>query len=78
MYRTRGKFDKAVVRYFGGHIQARIQERILADYLGEQPVGTSIIVSTGMPAHAFVAHTPTMRIPMNISVIGAGDQRSSR
>ncbi len=59
--------DKAVVKYFGKHIQARVQERILSDYLGEQPVGTSIIVPTGMPAHPFVAHTPTMRVPMNIS-----------
>jgi O-acetyl-ADP-ribose deacetylase (regulator of RNase III) len=59
--------DKAVVKYFGEIIQQRIQERILADYLGEQPIGTCIIVPTGKPKHPFVAHTPTMRIPMNIA-----------
>jgi O-acetyl-ADP-ribose deacetylase (regulator of RNase III) len=43
-----------------------IQKQILDDYLGEQPVGTCIIVPTGYPSHPFVAHAPTMRVPMNI------------
>ena len=59
--------DRAVVKFFGESIQIRIQEYILEDFLGEQPVGTSIIVPTNNPVHPFVAHTPTMRIPMNIS-----------
>lgn len=59
--------DLAVVRFFGREVMDSIQHRIVEDYLGEQPVGTSLIVSTGHPAHPFVAHTPTMRIPMNIS-----------
>ena len=58
--------DLAVVRYFGTQIMELIQKRILEDYLGEQPVGTSIIVPTNNTSHPFVAHTPTMRIPMNI------------
>lgn len=58
--------DLAVVRYFGRHVMELIQKRILEDYLGEQPVGTSIIVPTGHVSHRFVAHTPTMRVPMNI------------
>jgi O-acetyl-ADP-ribose deacetylase (regulator of RNase III) len=58
--------DLAVVRFFGQHVMELIQKRILDDYLGEQPVGTSFIVQTGHPTHPFVAHTPTMRIPMNI------------
>jgi len=45
----------------------RVQERILQDYLGEQPVGTSIIVETGHHKHPFIAHTPTMRVPMPIA-----------
>jgi O-acetyl-ADP-ribose deacetylase (regulator of RNase III) len=44
----------------------RIQKLILEDYLGEQPVGTCIIVPTDHLAHPFVAHAPTMRVPMNI------------
>jgi O-acetyl-ADP-ribose deacetylase (regulator of RNase III) len=58
--------DLAVVRYFGPQIMERIQMQILADYLGEQPVGTSIIVPTDNATHPFVAHAPTMRVPMNI------------
>ena len=58
--------DLAVVRHFGTHLMSAIQQRILDDYLGEQPVGTSIIVPTGHLHHPFVAHTPTMRAPMNI------------
>jgi O-acetyl-ADP-ribose deacetylase (regulator of RNase III) len=59
--------DLAIVKFFGRHVMEEIQRRIVKDFLGEQPVGTSIIVGTGHPKHGFVAHTPTMRIPMNIS-----------
>ncbi|MEZ5305377.1 MAG: macro domain-containing protein, partial [Verrucomicrobiales bacterium] len=59
--------DLAIVRYFGRPLMEVIQARILRDYLGEQPVGTSFLVRTGMPERPFVAHTPTMRNPMNIS-----------
>jgi O-acetyl-ADP-ribose deacetylase (regulator of RNase III) len=59
--------DLAVVKFFGTEIQARIQKRILEDYCGEQPVGTAFIVETGRLDHPYVAHAPTMRIPMNIA-----------
>src|SRR5262249_35048980 len=58
--------DLAVVRFFGRHVMERIQKQILEDYLGEQPVGTCIIVPTDHAMHSFVAHAPTMRVPMNI------------
>lgn len=58
--------DLAVVRHFGRHVMERVQQIILEDFLGEQPVGTSVIVPTDNPAHPFVAHAPTMRVPMNI------------
>lgn len=58
--------DLAIINYFGREIQDRIQEIILRDYLGEQPVGTSFLVETGALAHPWLAHTPTMRVPMNI------------
>ena len=57
--------DLAVHRFFGG-VQAQIQARIREDFLGEQPVGTAILVPTGHERHRWVAHAPTMRIPMNI------------
>ena len=58
--------DLAVVRFFGRGVPERIQRAILDDHLGEQPVGTCVIVPTGHAAHPFVAHAPTMRVPMNI------------
>ena len=62
-----GGVDAAIVRFFGDELMQRVQRRILDEYLGEQPVGTSMIVETGHPKHPFVAHTPTMRIPLNIA-----------
>ena len=58
--------DLAVVRFFGRHVMEQIQRLILDDFLGEQPVGTCIIVPTDHAAHPYVAHSPTMRVPMNI------------
>jgi O-acetyl-ADP-ribose deacetylase (regulator of RNase III) len=62
-----GGVDLAISNYFGNSLQARVQEVILNSYNGEQPVGTSFIVNTHHPTHPFVAHTPTMRIPMPIT-----------
>ena len=62
-----GGVDLAITRFFGPQLMQRVQTRILHEYLGEQPIGTSLIVETGHPAHPFVAHTPTMRVPMAIS-----------
>ncbi|MEH2300361.1 MAG: macro domain-containing protein [Nostoc sp.] len=62
-----GGIDAAIIRFFGTSLMARVQQRILEDYLGEQPVGTSMIVETGDHKHPFLAHTPTMRVPMIIA-----------
>lgn len=62
-----GGVDLAVAQYFGPELVRRVQQKILNEYLGEQPVGTSFIVETGHPLHPFVAHTPTMRVPMTVS-----------
>ncbi|MAS95176.1 MAG: phage tail protein [Verrucomicrobiales bacterium] len=59
--------DLAVLKFFGRDLQDRIQDRILSDFLGEQPVGTSILVESGNSSHPWVAHSPTMRVPLNIS-----------
>jgi O-acetyl-ADP-ribose deacetylase (regulator of RNase III) len=62
-----GGIDGDLVAFFGPALEARVQARILQDYLGEQPVGTSLLVETGHPLHPYLAHTPTMRVPMEIS-----------
>ncbi|RZJ91637.1 MAG: phage tail protein [Hymenobacter sp.] len=61
-----GGVDLAIARFFGPGLQERVQTHILAHYTGEQPVGTSFIVETGHAQHPYVAHTPTMRVPMPI------------
>lgn len=58
--------DAAVVDFHGQELMTRLQERILSEFLGEQPVGTAIIESTGTPGYPFVAHAPTMRVPKGI------------
>jgi O-acetyl-ADP-ribose deacetylase (regulator of RNase III) len=62
-----GGVDAAIVRFFGGPFMERVQQRILDEYLGEQPVGTCLLVETHHARHPFVAHTPTMRVPMDIT-----------
>lgn len=61
-----GGIDAAIIRYFGKELMVRVQERILAEYLGEQSVGTCLIVETKHPKHPFLAHTPTMRVPISV------------
>lgn len=58
-----GGFDLALVNYFGHELMKRVQDKIMAEYAGEQPVGTCLIVETGNKKYPYLAHTPTMRIP---------------
>jgi O-acetyl-ADP-ribose deacetylase (regulator of RNase III) len=62
-----GGVDAAIVRFFGNPLMDRVQQRILDEYLGEQLVGTCLLVETHHAKHPFVAHTPTMRVPMDIT-----------
>lgn len=61
-----GGVDLAITRFFGVQLMDRVQQGILEDYLGEQPVGTSMLVPTGHQEHPWLAHTPTMRVPMDV------------
>lgn len=63
-----GGVDLAIIRFFGRTLEKDVQTYIVENYLGEQPIGTSFIIETGHPKHPFLAHTPTMRIPMTISL----------
>lgn len=58
--------DAAVVRFHGENLMQRIQNRILDEYLGEQPIGTAMIEPTGKVGYPFIAHAPTMRVPGSI------------
>ena len=62
-----GGIDLAIRNYFGMRVQYNVRKKIMKEYYGEQPVGTSIIVFTENEFHPFLAHTPTMRVPRDIS-----------
>jgi len=65
-----GGVDGAITGYFGQQMMKRVQQKIIDDYHGEQPVGTSFIIRGNEEwnegKNKYVAHTPTMRVPMNI------------
>lgn len=72
-----GGVDQCITDYFGVQMMHRIQRRIIDEFAGEQPVGTSIVVP-GLTAEMigtenrfdrikYVAHTPTMRIPRDVN-----------
>lgn len=62
-----GGVDLAIARYFGDDLVNRVQRWVIEEFRGEQPVGTSFIIETHHRKHPFLAHTPTMRVPMSIS-----------
>lgn len=62
-----GGIDGAIIDHFGLPLQAKVQRAIIREYACEQPVGTSMLVSVdGTLPVKYVAHTPTMRVPMDI------------
>lgn len=62
-----GGIDGAIIDHFGLQLQTKVQRAIIRDYAGEQPVGTSMVLSVdGTYPVKYVAHTPTMRIPASI------------
>jgi O-acetyl-ADP-ribose deacetylase (regulator of RNase III) len=58
--------DAAVVRRFGAELMHRVQQRIMDEFFGEQPVGTAFVIPTGDPSLPFLCHAPTMRVPGSI------------
>ena len=58
--------DAAVVRFFGEQLMQCVQQRILDQFFGEQPVGTAFVVPTGHPDVPLLAHAPAMRVPGSI------------
>ncbi|MBK1989682.1 Hpt domain-containing protein [Sphaerospermopsis aphanizomenoides BCCUSP55] len=59
--------DAAVIRFFGEDVEQLLQKRIQEEYLGDQPIGTSLIVETNHPLHPFIAHVPTLRMQMSMA-----------
>lgn len=61
-----GGVDAAITAFFGTQLQSRVQNHILREYLGEQPVGSAFVIETGHNHHPWLVHAPTMRVPLTI------------
>jgi len=59
-----GGLDMAISRFFGWHVQKRLQEKIQNKHHGELLVGTAEIVETDHTQIPYVISAPTMRVPM--------------
>ncbi|MES9779940.1 macro domain-containing protein [Bacillus thuringiensis] len=62
-----GGMDKLIIDYFGKGLEDRVQQHIIDNFMGEQPVGTSFVIETNHDCIPYLAHTPTMRLPRDIS-----------
>ena len=62
-----GGMDAAIIHYFGIALEERVQREIWCRFRGEQPVGTCLMVPTEHPTCPWLAHCPTMRVPMDVS-----------
>ena len=59
-----GGYDLAISKYFGWDLSKKVQQYIIDNLYGEQPVGTSIIVDINEKQK--LIHTPSMRTPSQI------------
>jgi O-acetyl-ADP-ribose deacetylase (regulator of RNase III) len=59
-----GGIDMAISKFFGWHVQERLQKLIQTKHHGELLVGTAEIVTTDHPKIPYVISAPTMRVPM--------------
>lgn len=61
-----GGVDKAIRDHFGFEIQNQVQSSINRAFLGELPVGSSILIETGKESIPYLIYAPTMRTPKSI------------
>jgi O-acetyl-ADP-ribose deacetylase (regulator of RNase III) len=59
-----GGLDMAISRFFGWHVQERLQQIIQSKHHGELLVGTAEIVATDHAQIPYIISAPTMRVPM--------------
>lgn len=64
--RTSHHIANTITAFFGTQLQSRVQNHILREYLGEQPVGSAFVIETGHNHHPWLVHAPTMRVPLTI------------
>ena len=62
-----GGLDLAIRSKLGAEVQTKLQQVIVSRFHGELAVGSCHIMETGHEQWPFLAATPTMRVPMDIS-----------
>ena len=62
-----GGLDAAIRDTLGHGVQRAVQARILADFHGELPIGTAVLVETGHASWPFLIAAPTMRVPESVA-----------
>ena len=60
-----GGYDLAITKWFGYELMEKVQQYIVENFYGEQPVATSFLIDTGYKDIKLI-HTPTMREPSAI------------
>ncbi len=58
-----GGYDAAITAYFGSELEELVQQRIFADFLGEQPPGTGLLIDIPNCRNMKLIHIPTMKLP---------------
>lgn len=61
-----GGMDADITSFFGVQLETRVQDEIWRVYRGQQPIGTCLMVPTHHPRCPWLAHCPTMTVPMEI------------
>ena len=61
-----GGYDEAITAWFGESLMKKVQQYIIDNFYGEQPLCTSFIIDTDVQGVKLI-HTPTMRIPSMIT-----------
>jgi O-acetyl-ADP-ribose deacetylase (regulator of RNase III) len=73
-----GSLDLAISRYFGWHVQERLQALIREQHDGELLVGCAEVIETNHAAVPFVISAPTMRVPMYLGPQSVNPYLASR
>ena len=60
-----GGYDLALSEWFGPQLQKNVQQYIIDNFWGEQPVGTSFIIDANEKGQKLI-HTPSMQTPREI------------
>lgn len=60
-----GGYDLAISEWFGPQLQKNVQQYIIDNFWGEQPVGTSFIIDANEKGQKLI-HTPSMQTPREI------------